>query len=65
MQIVDRGNGLVVWHDARDFGVRPVLRGLFQQDLPVGIIEHTNIAILRFRDGQPVNWFQRQPNGVA
>lgn len=65
MQIVDRNNGLVLWHDARDFGVRPVLRDLFQQGLPVSIIEHTNIAILQFRNGQPVNWLQRQPNGVT
>jgi hypothetical protein len=65
MQIVDRNNGLVLWHDARDFGVRPVLRDLFQQGLPVSIIEHTNIAILQFRNGQPVNWLQRQTNGVA
>ena len=65
MQIVDRGNGLVVWHDARDFGVRPVLRDLFQQGQPVAIIEHTNIAILRFRDGQPVNCFQRATHGVT
>ena len=65
LRIIDRENGLVVWHDARDYGVRPVMHELFQQGLPVAIIEHTNIAILRFRDGAPVNWFQREVNGIA
>jgi predicted O-methyltransferase YrrM len=55
LQIIDRKNGLVVWHDARDYGVRPVLRELHRRNYPVCIVEHTNMAVLRFRGGHPIS----------
>ena len=54
LRIVDRKNGLLVWHDARDYGVRSVLRRLYRQGHPVCIVEHTNMAVLRVRDGLSV-----------
>lgn len=49
--MIDRRKGIVLWHDARDYGVRPVLRRLYSQGYPVCIIEHTNIAVILFEGG--------------
>jgi Methyltransferase domain len=51
LHIIDRRKGLIAWHDARDYGVRPVLKRLYERGYPVYIIEHTNIAVVLFEDG--------------
>ena len=55
LRIVDRRNGVIIWHDARDFGIRPVLLQLHREGYPVCIIEHTNMAVLRFVDSKARN----------
>jgi hypothetical protein len=54
LRVIDREKGITVWHDARDYGVRPVLRRLYGQGYPVCIIEHTNIAVLLFEGGAAI-----------
>jgi predicted O-methyltransferase YrrM len=54
LRVIDRQKGLVVWHDARDYGVRPVLKRLYKSGSPVSIVEHTNIAVLLFESGTAV-----------
>ncbi|MGP0018981.1 MAG: class I SAM-dependent methyltransferase [Candidatus Sulfotelmatobacter sp.] len=51
LRIIDRQKGVIVWHDARDYGVRPVLGKLYGRGYPVCIIEHTNIAVILFENG--------------
>ncbi|MGO9403593.1 MAG: class I SAM-dependent methyltransferase [Terriglobales bacterium] len=51
---IDRQKGVIVWHDARDYGVRPVLRRLRGRGYPVCIIEHTNIAMILFEGGTAI-----------
>jgi predicted O-methyltransferase YrrM len=54
LRIIDRQKGVIVWHDARDYGVRPVLKRLHSRGYPVCIIEHTNIAVILFEGGAVV-----------
>jgi predicted O-methyltransferase YrrM len=54
LRVIDRQNGVIVWHDARDYGVRPVLRRLYGRSFPVCIIEHTNIAVILFQAGAAI-----------
>jgi hypothetical protein len=51
---IDRQKGVIVWHDARDYGVRPVLRRVYDRGYPVYIIERTNIAVILFEGGAAV-----------
>jgi hypothetical protein len=51
LRIIDRQKGIIIWHDARDYGVRPVLRRLRRRGYPLFIIEHTNIAVILFEGG--------------
>lgn len=54
LSVIDQQKGIISWHDARDYGVRPVLKGLHDSGDPVCIIEHTNIAVLLFENGSTV-----------
>ena len=54
LRIVDREKGVIIWHDARDYGVRPVLRRLYGRGHPLCIIEHTNIAVMLFEGGAAI-----------
>jgi predicted O-methyltransferase YrrM len=54
LDIVDRDNGLVVWHDATSFGVRGVTAQLHREGLPLRLIAGTDIAVLRWRRGHSV-----------
>jgi hypothetical protein len=54
LRIIDRQKGVIAWHDARDYGVRPVLNRLYGRGYPVSIIEHTNIAMILFENGAAV-----------
>lgn len=54
LRIVDRRNGLILWHDATRYGVRPTLRKL-AHDWPIRLIEGTTLAVLRFAGGVPVD----------
>lgn len=54
LRVIDRRNGVILWHDARDYGVRPVLGRLYDRGYPLCIIEHTNIAVILFEDGAAI-----------
>ena len=58
--MVDRQFGLILWHDALRYGVQEVLPALARdRQLPIHLIERTNLAVLCFSGGQPVapaNW---------
>jgi Methyltransferase domain len=54
LRAIDRQKGAIAWHDARDYGVRPVLKRLHVRGYPICIIEHTNIAVLFFEEGLTV-----------
>jgi hypothetical protein len=52
--IIDRRKSVIVWHDARDYGVRPVLKALYRRGYPLCIVEHTNIAMILFEGGAAI-----------
>jgi methyltransferase family protein len=54
LRIVDRQRGVIAWHDARDYGVRPALKKLYKRGYPLCIIEQTNIAVIIFENGAPI-----------
>jgi predicted O-methyltransferase YrrM len=54
LRVIDREKGIIVWHDARDYGVRPALRKLYEQGHTLCIIEHTNIAVMIFEGGDAI-----------
>jgi predicted O-methyltransferase YrrM len=54
LRVIDRQKGIIVWHDARDYGVRPALRKFYGQGYPIYIIEHTNIAMVLFENGAAI-----------
>jgi hypothetical protein len=54
LRMIDRQKGVIAWHDARDFGVRPALRKFYDQGYPICIVEHTNIAVLFFESGSAI-----------
>jgi hypothetical protein len=54
LRVIDRQKGVIVWHDARDYGVRPVLKRLHSRGYPVYVIEHTNIAMILFGEGAAI-----------
>jgi Methyltransferase domain len=54
LRVIDRRKGVIVWHDARDYGVRPALRRLYGRGYPVCIIEHTNLAVILFEGGAAI-----------
>jgi hypothetical protein len=54
LRVIDREKGVIAWHDARDYGVRPILGGLYGRGYPLCIIEHTNIAVILFKGGAAI-----------
>lgn len=54
LSIIDKSRGVLLWHDATRFGVRPALEKLCKEGLPISLIIGTTIAIVMFKDGQPV-----------
>jgi hypothetical protein len=54
LRIIDRQKGVIAWHDARDYGVGPVLKRLYGLGYPVSIVEHTNIAVICFEGGSAI-----------
>jgi len=62
IRLVDRRNGIVLWHDALRFDVQTALpRFAKAQGLPIHLISGTNLAVLFFRDSQavmPQTWAQ-------
>lgn len=54
LNLVDRGKGVILWHDATRYGVRPALARFRKSGLPISLILGTSIAILCFRDGRPI-----------
>lgn len=54
LRVIDRRKGVILWHDARDYGVRPILARLYDQGYPLCIIEHTNIAVMLFEGGAAI-----------
>jgi hypothetical protein len=55
LSIVDRDNGVIVWHDATIYGVRSVTGDLIRRGMPLRLVAGTDVAVLRFRDGQPAD----------
>lgn len=53
LEVVDRDGGAILWHDATRFGVRRLLRELHRR-LPLYRIAGTDLALLRFRGGGPL-----------
>lgn len=60
MQLVNRENGVILWHDALRFDVQKVLPKIAAaQALPIHLITNTNLACLFFSGGvavDPVIW---------
>ena len=54
LRAIDRQKGVILWHDARDYGVRPVLGNLYGRGHPLCIIENTNLAVMVFEGGAPI-----------
>jgi hypothetical protein len=54
LEIIDRKDGVIVWHDATSYGVRAVTSEFLSQGLPLRLIEGTDIAVLRFLDGHAI-----------
>lgn len=54
LKIVDRQNGIILWHDATRYGVRPALAQLATGGHKIHLIEGTSLAVLRFKEGREV-----------
>ena len=56
-EIIDRKDGVILFHDASRYGVRPALEGLYRQGEKVCLIAGTTIGAIVYRDGeQIVTW---------
>ncbi len=53
-EIIDRNDGIILFHDATRYGVRPALEKLFQQGEKIGLIAGTTIGVVVYRDGQQI-----------
>lgn len=56
LKMVDRAFGAIVWHDATVLGVRGVLTELVGEKYPIYVVQGTDIGVLMFVDGNPVEW---------
>ena len=52
LRIINRERGVIIWHDAVDYGVGQYLPKLA---LPLSIIDGTVLALLVFDAGQPID----------
>lgn len=55
-EIVDRENGAILWHDATILGIAPVLAKLTREGYPIYLIRGTDVAILRYVSGKPIEY---------
>lgn len=55
LKLIDRRNGVILWHDSTRYGVRPALSKLRKGGLPISLILGTTIGLLYFRDGRPID----------
>lgn len=57
LEIIDRTRGVILWHDATRYGVKPALESLAAgaRGHKIHLIEGTSIAILQFKNGQEVS----------
>ena len=55
MQIIDRSNGTILWHDATRYGVKPLLEGMRSEGHRIHLIAGTSIAILRYSGGNEID----------
>ncbi len=56
MRIVDREGGVILWHDATKYGVRPVLEKLAFRGQHVYLIAGTTIALLKYKNGEEMKF---------
>jgi predicted O-methyltransferase YrrM len=56
LQLVDRSNGTILWHDATHYGVEKYLPRLAAEGHPIYVILGTDLAVLRFHNGQALSW---------
>jgi Methyltransferase domain len=59
LRIINRERGIIIWHDATDYGVGQYLPAL---EFPLSIIDGTVLAVLLFEGGQPVDIANRGIN---
>jgi hypothetical protein len=64
LRLVDRRDGVVLWHDALRYDVQRVLPRMAREEpLPIHLIAGTNLAVLFFLDGRavvPSDWALRK-----
>ena len=57
MEIIDRTDGVILFHDATRYGVRPALEELSRRGEKVCLIAGTTIGAIVYRDGvQITTW---------
>lgn len=56
LRLIDRRNGAILWHDATKFGVGQYLAELVRQGHPIYRIDGTQVAVMRFKSGEPVTF---------
>jgi hypothetical protein len=55
LDLIDRNHGIILWHDATRYGVKPALEDLARsKGHKIHLVEGTTIAFLSFRHGQEV-----------
>jgi predicted O-methyltransferase YrrM len=55
LAIVDKGRGVILWHDALLYGVKKALPRLMKRlRLPVWLVGGTIVAVVCYREGKPV-----------
>lgn len=56
LRFINRQNGIILWHDATSFGVGQWLPQLRKEFSHIYRVEGTNIALLRFKNGNTVEY---------
>jgi predicted O-methyltransferase YrrM len=56
LKLIDRDNGAIVWHDALSYGVGEVLPEWVADGYPIHVIRGTEIALLRWSNGEPTTF---------
>ncbi|MGE4198810.1 MAG: class I SAM-dependent methyltransferase, partial [Phycisphaerales bacterium] len=54
LDFIDRNDGIILWHDATRYGVKPALEDLARHGRRIHLIDGTSIAFLRFLNRQEV-----------
>jgi hypothetical protein len=55
LDIIDKSDGTILWHDATRYGVKPALESLRAEGLKIHLIAGTTIAVLRYKDGRQLD----------